>query len=93
MQEDEVGSVRQASMASKVLEVAATLPGSELAPLKAEVQDEEVGSSRQAVTVSRVDEREEHVAVEQELEDEELPPPSDMGRLDAVLRMQRVVSK
>ena len=87
MQEDEAGSARQASMASTVLEVAARLPGSELAPLKAEVQDEEVGSSKQAVTVSRVDEREEHVAVEHELEDEEPPPPSDMGRLDAVLRM------
>ena len=51
-----------------------------------------MGSSRQAVTVSRVDEREEHVDVEQELEDEP-PPPSDMGRLDAVLRMQRAVSE
>ena len=52
-----------------------------------------MGSSRQAVTVSRVDEREEHVDVEQELEDGEPPPPSDMGRLDAVLRMQRAVSE
>ena len=52
-----------------------------------------MGSSRQAVTVSRVDAREEHVAVEHELEDEEPPPPSDMGRLDAVLRMQRKVSE
>ena len=38
-----------------------------------------------------MDEREEHVAVEQELEDDEPPPPSDIGRLDAVLRMQRAV--
>ena len=52
-----------------------------------------MGSSRQAVTVSRVDEREEHVDVEQELADDEPPPPSDMGRLDAVLRMQRAVSE
>lgn len=88
-----MGSARQASMTTTLLEVVATLPGSELAPLKAEVQDEEVGSSRQAVTVSRVDEREEHVAVEQELEDDEPPPPSDMGKLDAVLRIERVVSE
>ena len=52
-----------------------------------------MGSSRQAVTVSRVDEREEHVAVEQELEEDEPPPPSDMGRLDAELRMQKAVSE
>ena len=52
-----------------------------------------MGSSRQAVTVSRVDEREEHVAVEQELEDDEPPPPSDMGKLDVVLRIERVVSE
>ena len=52
-----------------------------------------MGSSIQAVTVSRVDEREEHVDVEQELEDDEPPPPSDIGRLDAVLRMQRKVSE
>ena len=52
-----------------------------------------MGSSRQAVTVSRVDEREEHVAIEQELEEDEPPPPSDMGRLDAELRMQKVVSE
>ena len=52
-----------------------------------------MGSSRQAVTVSRVDEREEHVAIEQELEEDEPPPPSDMGRLDAELRMQKAVSE
>ena len=46
-----------------------------------------MGFSKHAVTVSRVDEREEHVAVEQEPEDDEAPPPSDMGRLDAALRM------
>ena len=46
-----------------------------------------MGFSKHAVTVSRVEEREEHVAVEQEPEDDEVPPPSDMGRLDAVLRM------
>ena len=52
-----------------------------------------MGSSRQAVTVSRVDEREEHEAIEQELEEDEPPPPSDMGRLDAELRMQKAVSE
>ena len=52
-----------------------------------------MGSSRQAVTVSRVDEREEHVAIEQELEEDEPPPPSDMGRLDAELRMHKAVSE
>ena len=52
-----------------------------------------MGSSIQAVTVSRVDEREEHVDVEQELADDEPPPPSDMGRLDAVLRIQRAMNE
>ena len=49
------------------------------------VQEEELGSSKQAVTLSKVDEMEEHVAVEQELEEEEPPPPRELGRLDAEL--------
>ena len=52
------------------------------------VQEEEVGSSKQAVTLSKVDEIEEHVAVEQELEEDELPPPRELGRLDAELKKQ-----
>ena len=47
---------------------------------------DEVGSSKQAVTLSKVDEMEEHVAVEQELEEDELPPPRELGRLDAELK-------
>ena len=50
------------------------------------VQEEEVGSSKQAVTLAKVDEIEEHVAVEQELEEDELPPPRELGRLDAELK-------
>ena len=49
------------------------------------MQEEEVGSSKQEVTLSKVDEMEEHVAVEQELEEDELPPPRELGRLDAEL--------
>ena len=36
--------------------------------------------------MSKVDEMEEHVAVEQELEEDELPPPRELGRLDAELK-------
>ena len=50
------------------------------------VQEEEVGSSKQEVTLSKVDEIEEHVAVEQELEEDEPPPPRELGRLDAELK-------
>ena len=50
------------------------------------VQEDEVGFSKQAVTLSKVDEMEEHVAVEQELEEEESPPPRELGRLDAELK-------
>ena len=52
------------------------------------MQEEEVGSSKQEVTLSKVDEIEEHVAVEQELEEDELPPPRELGRLDAELKKQ-----
>ena len=45
-----------------------------------------MGSSKQEVTLSKVDEMEEHVAVEQELEEDELPPPRELGRLDAELK-------
>ena len=45
-----------------------------------------MGSSKQEVTLSKVEEIEEHVAVEQELEEEELPPPRELGRLDAELK-------
>ena len=45
-----------------------------------------MGSSKQEVTLSKVDEIEEHVAVEQELEEDELPPPRELGRLDAELK-------
>ena len=47
---------------------------------------DEVGFSKQAVTLSKVDEMEEHVAVEQELEEDESPPPRELGRLDAELK-------
>ena len=50
------------------------------------MQEEEVGSSKQEVTLSKVEEIEEHVAVEQELEEEEPPPPRELGRLDAELK-------
>ena len=50
------------------------------------VQVDEVGFSKQAVTLSKVDEMEEHVAVEQELEEDESPPPRELGRLDAELK-------
>ena len=50
------------------------------------VQEEEAGSSKQDVTLSKVDEMEEHVAVEQELEEDESPPPRELGRLDAELK-------
>ena len=50
------------------------------------VQVDEVGFSKQAVTLSKVDEMEEHVAVEHELEEDELPPPRELGRLDAELK-------
>ena len=50
------------------------------------VQEEEVGSSKQAVTLAKVEEIEEHVAVEQELEEDEPPPPRELGRLDAELK-------
>ena len=45
-----------------------------------------MGSSKQEVTLAKVDEIEEHVAVEQELEEDELPPPRELGRLDAELK-------
>ena len=45
-----------------------------------------MGFSKQAVTLSKVDEIEEHVAVEQELEEDESPPPRELGRLDAELK-------
>ena len=45
-----------------------------------------MGSSKQEVTLSKVDEIEEHVAVEQELEEDESPPPRELGRLDAELK-------
>ena len=47
---------------------------------------DEVGSSKQEVTLAKVDEMEEHVAVEQELEEDESPPPRELGRLDAELK-------
>ena len=47
---------------------------------------DEVGSSKQEVTLSKVEEMEEHVAVEQELEEDESPPPRELGRLDAELK-------
>ena len=50
------------------------------------VQVDEVGFSKQAVTLSKVDEMEEHVAVEHELEEDEPPPPRELGRLDAELK-------
>ena len=50
------------------------------------VQVDEVGSSKQEVTLSKVEEMEEHVAVEQELEEDESPPPRELGRLDAELK-------
>ena len=50
------------------------------------MQEEEVGSSKQEVTLSKVEEIEEHVAVEQELEEDESPPPRELGRLDAELK-------
>ena len=45
-----------------------------------------MGSSKQEVTLSKVEEMEEHVAVEQELEEDESPPPRELGRLDAELK-------
>ena len=51
------------------------------------MQEEEAGSSKQDVTLSKVDEMEEHVAVEQELEEDELSPPRELGRLDAELKI------
>ena len=36
--------------------------------------------------MAKVDEMEEHVAVEQELEEDESPPPRELGRLDAELK-------
>ena len=36
--------------------------------------------------MAKVDEIEEHVAVEQELEEEDPPPPRELGRLDAELK-------
>ena len=58
--------------------------GSEVLPLKADVQASELGSSKQAVTVSRVAEISLQVLVEHEDVLESLP--RDIGRLSASLR-------
>ena len=57
--------------------------GSDVLPLKTEVQASEFGSSKQAVTVSRVAKISLQVLVEQ---DELESLPRDIGRLSASLR-------
>ena len=59
--------------------------GSEVLPLKAEVQASELGSSKQAVTVSKVAEMSVHVLAEQDVLES---LPRDIGRLSASLRRQ-----
>ena len=60
--------------------------GSEVLPLKAEVQASELGSSKQAVTVSKVAEMSVHVLAEQDVLES---LPRDIGRLSASLRRQK----